>query len=101
MRKLVQLILLAASIGFTQASYAAGEHGTADEAVAMVKRVIQYMKANGKEKTIAEINNINGQFRDRDLYVTINNLDMVTLAHGENPKMQGKDLIYLQDAYGK
>ena len=101
MRKLVQLILLAASIGFTQASYAAGEHGTADEAVAMVKRVIQYMKANGKEKTIAEINNINGQFRDRDLYVTINNLDMVTLAHGANPKMQGKDLIDLQDADGK
>lgn len=101
MRKLIQLILLAAGIGFTQVSLAAGEHGTADDAIAMVKRVIQYMKANGKEKTIAEVNNVNGQFRDRDLYITINNLDMVTLAHGANPKMQGKNLIDLQDADGK
>lgn len=101
MRKLIQLILLAAGIGFTQVSLAAGEHGTSDDAIAMVKRVIQYMKANGKEKTIAEVNNVNGQFRDRDLYITINNLDMVTLAHGANPKMQGKNLIDLQDADGK
>jgi signal transduction histidine kinase len=101
MRKFIQLILLAAGIGFTQVSLAAGEHANADDAIAMVKRVIQYMKANGKEKTIAEVNNINGQFRDRDLYITINTLDMVTLAHGANPKMQGKNLIDLQDADGK
>ena len=101
MRKFIQLILLAAGIGFTQVSLAAGEHANADDAIAMVKRVIQYMKANGKEKTIAEVNNINGQFRDRDLYITINTLDMVTLAHGANPKMQGKNLIGLQDADGK
>lgn len=101
MRKFIQFILLAAGIGFTQVSLAAGEHANADDAIAMVKRVIQYMKANGKEKTIAEVNNINGQFRDRDLYITINTLDMVTLAHGANPKMQGKNLIDLQDADGK
>jgi signal transduction histidine kinase len=101
MRKFIQLILLAAGIGFTQVSLAAGEHANADDAIAMVKRVIQYMKVNGKEKTIAEVNNINGQFRDRDLYITINTLDMVTLAHGANPKMQGKNLIDLQDADGK
>ena len=101
MHKLIQLIAAAVLFGFTAASHAAAEHGTADEAVAMVKRVIDYMKANGKEKTIAEVNNVNGQFRDRDLYVTINSLDMVTLAHGANTKMQGKNLIDLKDADGK
>lgn len=63
---------------------------TAPEAVAMVQKVVAFMRANGKEKTIAEVNNINGPFRDRDLYVTINDLTAKTLAHGANVKMQGK-----------
>jgi cytochrome c len=82
-------------------AYATAEHTSADEAVAMVQRVIAYIKANGKEKAIAEINNLQGQFRDRDLYVTINDLNMKSLAHGANAKMQGKDLIDLKDADGK
>lgn len=78
------------------------EHGTADEAVAMVQQVIASFKANGREKTFAEINNTTtGKFRDRDLYVTINDLNGKNLAHGANPKMQGKDLIDLKDADGK
>jgi signal transduction histidine kinase len=83
------------------ANAASSEHGTAEEAVAMVHKVVEYMKVNGKQKTIDEVNNIHGRFRDRDLYVTINTLDMVTLAHGANPRMQGKNLIDLRDADGK
>lgn len=78
------------------------EHGTADEAVAMVQQVIASIKANGRDKTLAEVNNTtSGKFRDRDLYVTINDLNGKNLAHGVNPKMQGKDLIDLKDADGK
>ena len=87
--------------GFASAANAASEHGTAEEAVAMVHKVVAYMKENGKQKTIDEVNNIHGIFRDRDLYVTINTLQMVTLAHGANPRMQGKNLIDLRDADGK
>src|SRR4051794_18974728 len=94
-------ILLAAFAAHAMVYAAPAEHGTADEAVAMVKRVIAYIKANGKEKTIEAVNNINGSFRDRDLYVTINDMTAKTLAHGANAKMQGKDLIDLKDADGK
>ncbi|MGZ3237065.1 MAG: cache domain-containing protein [Burkholderiaceae bacterium] len=87
--------------GFAFSANAASEHGTAEEAVAMVHKVVAYMKENGREKTIDEVNNIHGRFRDRDLYVTINTLQMKTLAHGANPRMQGKDLIELRDADGK
>jgi len=77
-------------------------HGSADEAVAMVQQVIASLKANGREKTLADINNTSsGKFRDRDLYVTVNDLSGKNLAHGANPKMQGKDLIELKDADGK
>lgn len=101
MQKLFRLALFVMSCSLAGPSLAAGERGTADEAVAMVQRVIAYMKANGKDKAIAEVNNLNGQFRDRDLYVTINDLHAKTLAHGANAKMQGKDLIDLKDADGK
>jgi signal transduction histidine kinase len=101
MRTLLSFILLAATLAFTTGARASAEHGTADEAVAMVQKVIAHIKANGKEKTLAEVNNLNGQFRDRDLYVTINDLNMKSLAHGANARMQGKDLIDLKDADGK
>lgn len=102
MNKILRSTLMAfLFFGIASAANAAAEHGTADEAVAMVHKVAAYMKENGKEKTIEEVNNIHGQFRDRDLYVTINTLQMVTLAHGANPRMQGKNLIDLRDADGK
>lgn len=92
-------VLCAAFAGGIQAAEV--RRHTPEEAVAMVNRVIDYMKVNGKEKAIAEVNNVNGQFRDGDLYVTINDMHARTLAHGANVKMQGKDLIDLRDADGK
>ncbi|NHZ32279.1 cache domain-containing protein [Massilia rubra] len=103
MRKLFQIALICCAAVFcTSAFAAASDHGSAEEAKALVQKVIAYMKANGREKTIAEINDMQStRFRDRDLYVTINDMSMKNLAHGANAKMQGKDLIDLKDADGK
>ncbi len=102
MRTFLNLMLLCCAAGFSGAGQAVSEHGTAAEAVALVQKVIVYMKANGRDKTIAEINDLQStRFRDRDLYVTINDLQAKNLAHGANAKMQGKDLIELKDADGK
>lgn len=79
----------------------AAERGTAEEAVAMVGKVIAYMKTNGKEKAIAEVNNPKGQFVDRDLYITIGDMNGKNLAHGVNPKLVGKNLMDVKDADGK
>ncbi|NEX59477.1 cache domain-containing protein [Noviherbaspirillum galbum] len=79
----------------------AADKPPAEQAVELVHKVIDYMKANGKEKTIAEVNSVNGQFRKGELYVTINDMQANTLAHGANPKMQGKNLIDLRDPDGK
>lgn len=100
MRKILQLIMLLAAFGLAGASYGA-DHGSAEEAVAMVQKVIAHIKANGKEKTITEINTLSDKFRDRDLYVTILDMNGLELAHGTNKKMQGKNLIDLKDADGK
>jgi cytochrome c len=52
--------------------------------VAMVKKGIAFIKANGTEKGYAEISNKKGQFIDRDLYLVVYGLDGKCLAHGAN-----------------
>lgn len=83
-----------------QAPVLAADHGSAAEATAMVKKAIEYIKANGKDKAYAEINNPKGMFRDRDLYVFVYDMKGVAQAHGANPKMLGKNLMELKDADG-
>lgn len=74
---------------------------TAAEATAMVKKGVAFIKANGKEKGQAEINNKSGQFVSSDLYLTVYGLDGTVRAHGANEKMVGKNLIELKDIDGK
>ena len=79
----------------------AAELGTSDEAHAMVKKAVAYLKHNGKEKTLAEISNSKGAFVDRDLYISVYDLRGFVLAHGANAKLIGKDVSALKDADGK
>jgi cytochrome c len=92
--------LLAAAAGGT--AWAA-EKGTADEAVAMVKRAAEFLKKNGKEKAFAEFNNPKGAFIDKDLYIFafMANGDGVEVANGANPKLVGKNVLEMKDADGK
>ena len=89
--------------GLVLAGAARGEEkpGTADEAVAMVKKATAFLKANGRERAFAEISNPKGRFVDRDLYVTVYDMNGVCLAHGFNPKMVGKSMLDLKDPDGK
>ena len=65
----------------------AAEFGTPAEAEAMVKKAVAEIKANGKDKAFAEFNNPKGKFTDRDLYITVYDMNGKCLSHGANPKM--------------
>lgn len=78
----------------------AADKGTAAEAVAMVKKGVAFVKANGKEKAFAEINNPKGQFVDRDLYIMAYDMKGINVAHGSNPRLVGKNLLEIKDADG-
>ena len=102
--------LLAASTAFCIAALGAwgnalaqkkGEFATKDEAVAMVKKGVAFIKKEGKDKGYTEITNKKGQFNDRDLYLVVYGLDGVVRAHGANDKMVAKNLIELKDVDGK
>lgn len=78
----------------------AAEKASKDEAVAMVKKAVAFIKSNGTEKGYGEISNKKGQFIDRDLYVVVYGLDGKVLAHGANEKLIGKDMIDATDVDG-
>jgi signal transduction histidine kinase len=88
-----------AMLGFTHASIAA-EKGTQEEATALVKKAIAYIKANGKDKAYAEFTN-GSQFKDRDMYVFVVDFNGMALAHGANPKLVDKNMSELKDGDGK
>ncbi len=79
----------------------AGEKGSADEAVVLVKKAIAYIKENGREKAFSEFQNPTGAFKDRDLYIFVDDLKGNVLAQGANPKLVGKNTLELRDMDGK
>jgi signal transduction histidine kinase len=74
--------------------------GTANEAKALVDKAATYVKTEGKEKAFAEFSNPSGKFVDRDLYIFIVDFNGLTLAHGGNAKLVGKNMLELKDADG-
>jgi len=75
--------------------------GSADEAMELVKKAAQYIKTNKKEKAFLEFNNQKGMFRKKDLYIFVIDSNGLTLAHGGNLDLVGKNMIDLKDANGK
>lgn len=102
MKQLLKTMAAAMLAMFIHASAMSADRGTADEAVAMVKKAIAYLKENGKEKAFAEFGNpANTTFHDRDLYIFVYDLNGNNVAHGNNPKMVGKNLLEMKDHDGK
>ncbi|MBL8324162.1 MAG: cache domain-containing protein [Rubrivivax sp.] len=94
-------LLASISLAFVATHAAAASVAGKDDAVAMVRKGVAFIKANGVEKGYAEISNKKGQFVDRDLYLVVYGLDGKCLAHGANEKQVGRDLIDLTDIDGK
>ncbi len=90
-----------AGLALGGAALAKDEWASKDEAVAMVKKGIAFIKTNGKEKGYAEITSKKSRFKDRDLYLVVYGIDGVVRAHGQNEKMVNKNLIELRDVDGK
>jgi len=73
-----------------------------EEVVTFVEKAADYLRSsNDKKKAYAEFSDPHGRFVKGDLYVFVNDMDGVTLAHGQNPKLVGKNMLELKDANGK
>lgn len=100
MKTLIKYLMLVVTALMLSSTAWAADKGTADEATAMVKKAVAYVKANGKDKAFAEFSNPKGAFVDRDLYVMVYDMEGNNKAHGSNPKLIGKNLLEIKDADG-
>jgi cytochrome c len=96
------LIIAAAACAVSVAALAAEGGATREQAMAMVKKGVAYIKSAGPEKAYADFTNkANPQFRFEDLYLTVYDLEGNVKAHGANEKMVGRNLIDMKDIDGK
>lgn len=103
--------ILVSVLSVLAASFGSAAHADAkQQCVDMVKKASAFLAANGKDKLVAEINNTKGQFADGDIYLFAsdytsnwdpNTSRSITVAHGANPKLVGKDMTDLRDADGE
>lgn len=87
-------------LALVNTAWAAPQFATAKEAEALVGKLIVAIKAD-RQKTYDEITAKDPKWIDRDLYPVVYGLDGKVLAHGQNVKQVGKDLIELMDPDGK
>jgi len=101
MKRIITVVSLAVFMMAVGGVAVAAEFGTQAEAEAMVKKAVAEIKAVGKDKAFAEINNPKGKFTDRDLYIFVYDITGKCVAHGFNQKMIGKELVEMKDPDGK
>jgi cytochrome c len=100
MFKLFKALVLAAFVTSLSAAALAADHGTLDDAKAMVKKARTYLREQGPDKAYAEFSNPKGKFVDRDIYIYVYDKTGKNLAHGANAKLIGKDLSEMKDTDG-
>ncbi len=100
-KQAIKLALAACAVAAAGSTFAQ-DAATEKEAVAMVKKGVAYIKANGHEKGFAEITRRDSKdFHDRDLYLAVHKMDGTAVAHGTNEKMVGKNFMEIKDMDGK
>lgn len=100
MKLFVKILALSLSLTFSGLSLASESRATMDEAKQMLAKAVSFLKVNGNDKAFAEFMNKGGAFFDRDLRVTVLDLDGKFLVNANNPRMVGKDATGAQDADG-
>jgi len=74
-------------------------HGlaTQNDAMLMVHNAVAFYRKNGRERFLSEINDPQGKFHKRDLYVFVYDRQMTILAHPVKPELVGSNLIDQKD----
>ena len=94
-------ILAIAAVAIVSVSVEAGEFASRKDAETIVAKAIKHIKTAGKDAAYADFTGKKAGWVEKDLYVVVYALSGKVLAHGQNEKQVGKDLIGFKDADGK
>lgn len=98
MKKILSALTFAMVVPMS--AFGADDFATAKEAEAMVAKAVKAISAN-RDGTMKEITGKDKKWVRLDMYPVVYDTKGVCLAHGQNEKQVGKDLIGLADADGK
>jgi cytochrome c len=87
--------------GFVAVSAMAQDHGSKDEAKAMVNAALAHIKKVGNEQAFKDFSSDKASWTKKDLYLFVQDNKGLMLAHGSNDKLIGKNLLELKDQNGK
>jgi cytochrome c len=74
--------------------------GTAEEAQALVVKAVAHVKRVGTAQAYLDFTNKAPGFVDRDLYVVVYDMEGRVLAHGQDAKLVGENLLELRGPNG-
>ena len=98
MSKKFSIILLFFAFLFSSVAIMAA---TPEDAKQLLNEAFAFHKANGKDKTFTEINNPNGKFSRGELYIFVYDSNGLVVAHGDDFKNIGLDIMTSKDENGK
>ncbi|NLE01394.1 MAG: cache type 2 domain-containing protein [Fibrobacter sp.] len=91
-------LLFIASFPLLFISFCFAEEKT--QAIYLVKKAADFIDANGKEKTIQELNRGDSRFCKGNMYVFVYDTNGVMIAHPKNINIVGVNLLNIPDANG-
>jgi cytochrome c len=95
------VVVIVAMVMLTMAVLAGAEdRATKKEAEALVKKAVAHFKMDGV-KAYADFTAPSRSFVNKDLYIAAYDVTGKCVAHGQNQKQAGKDLIGMKDPDGK
>jgi cytochrome c len=104
MRKWLAMFLGIGALVCMVTMTSADDNHTPEQAKAFVRKAVEYLKREGKEKALAVFSDPKGEFVDGDLYLVVFDAvdgKLTMLAHGVNQALIGKPSIDTRDANGK
>jgi cytochrome c len=95
------LLSLTLACILTASAARAADPATPDEAKALAEKAAAHMAAVGPDKAIADFNDANGGFVDRELFVVVYTPDNKIVGSYGVPVLRGKDATTLKDVEGR
>jgi cytochrome c len=101
MQSALKGLLIAAALAALPLAAATGAAPSKDDVVAVVKKAVEYYKANGKDKALVEFNKKDGMFAKGEDYVDVHDISGVCVAHPISPAKVGVNRLDTSDSAGK
>jgi signal transduction histidine kinase len=99
--KLFRTFIALLFTAFVGMSAFAQDHGSKDEAKALVNAALAHIKKVGNEQAFKDFTSDKASWNKKDLYVFVQEFSGTVLAHGTNEKLVGKNLLDMKDQNGK